>query len=247
LNIIQNNQIIKTFKNKFQLIKEEEIFFNKIYKIFDNNNEGKIIGKKAAEFMKTSGLENEILKKIFFTSVKEINNIHKEEFFVAMRLIALAQNNMPFSEDNIKSNNPIPPLPKFNLNISLNNNFNNNQINKNENENIDTTYSIYDLSEKEKITYKNIFDKQKEPNFERLRAHNAILIWKNSNADGQEIRKVANLIKPLENKGFLNLKEFQVASHLIEISKDIYLPEKLPLTLVNFLGRNDTKIDNNSH
>ena len=214
--------------------------------MLDNDNQGRIKGKEAANFMKTSGLEKGILKQIWLISVKKaITQIEKEEFFEAMRLIALAQNNMPFSEENIEKNYPIPPLPKFNLNISENNNLNINKINKNESKNINTTYSIYNLSEKEKINYKNIFDNHKESNFERISAHNAILIWQDRNADEKKIRAVANLITPLENKGFLNLKEFQVACHLINISEEIFLPEKLPLTLVNFLGRNVTKIDNN--
>ena len=248
LNRFQNIIMTQSVENKkhFELTKDEYIFFNKIYKMLDNDNQGRIKGKEAANFMKTSGLEKGILKQIWLISVKKTNaQIEKEEFFEAMRLIALAQNNMPFSEENIEKNYPIPPLPKFNLNISVNNNFNNNQINKNESKNINTTYSIYNLSEKEKINYKNIFDNHKESNFERISAHNAILIWQDSNADDQTIIKVANLIKPLENKGFLNLKEFQVACHLINISEEIFLPEKLPLTLVNFLGRNVTKIDNN--
>ena len=69
---------------------------------------------------------------------------------------------------------------------------------------------------------------------ERIKARNAILVWKDNNADDQSIRIVANLINPLENKGFMNLKEFQVACHLINISKNVPLPPKLPLSLINF-------------
>ena len=53
------------------------------------------------------------------------SQIDKEEFFVAMRLIALAQNNMPFSAENIERNNPIQPLHQFNINLNMNNNNNN--------------------------------------------------------------------------------------------------------------------------
>ena len=97
------------------------------------------------------------------------------------------------------------------------------------------------------MNYKNIFDNQKEPNMERIRAHNAIMVWKDNNADDQSIRAVANIIKPLENKGFMNLKEFQVACHLINISKKVQLPQKLPLNLINFLGRNNNNMNNNNN
>jgi len=46
-------------------------------------------------------------------------------------------------------------------------------------------------------------------------------------------------MKPLENKGYLNLKEFQVSCHLLEISKKIKLPNKLPKCLIDYLGRNN--------
>ena len=82
---------------------------------------------------------------------------------------------------------------------------------------------------------------------ERIRAHNAIMVWKDNNADDQSIRAVTNIIKPLENKGFMNLKEFQVACHLINISKKVQLPQKLPLNLINFLGRNNNNMNNNNN
>ena len=45
----------------------------------------------------------------------------------------------------------------------------------------------------------------------------------------------------------MNLKEFQVACHLINISKNIQLPQKLPLNLINFLGRNNNNMNNNNN
>ena len=87
--------------------------------MLDNNNQGRIMAKPAANFMKTSGLEKDTLKKIWLIAAQSSNTqMDKDEFFVALRLIALAQNNMPFSAENIDRNNPIPPLPQFNLNIS---------------------------------------------------------------------------------------------------------------------------------
>ena len=252
-----------------QLTGDENMFYNKLYSMLDNNNQGRIMGKPAANFMKTSGLDKNILKKIWLIAAQNSNTeMDKEEFFVAMRLIALAQNNMPFSAENIERNNPIPPLPKFNINMNNNMNQNNNQNNfgnRNNQDNFNNTpnsnfnnqntqnnfnnnqNSIFDISESEKINYKNIFDNQKEPNLERIRAHNAIIVWKDNNASDDAIRTVANIIKPLENKGFMNLKEFQVACHLINISKNIQLPQKLPLSLVNYLGRNNNMNNNNNN
>ena len=263
-NLMSNNPSMQmtqsqSFNRKLhvQLTREENMFFNKLYNMLDNTNQGKILGKPAANFMKTSGLEKNTLKRIWLISAQNSNEIEKEEFFVALRLIALAQNNMPFSAENIDRNDPIPPLPTFNINnnnMNQNNNTQNNFENRNANNYLNQSQnnnfnnnqnSIFDISENEKINYKNIFDNQKEPNMERIKAHNAIIVWKDNNADDNAIRAVANIIKPLENKGFFNLKEFQVACHLINISKNVQLPQKLPLNLVNFLGRNDNNMNNN--
>ena len=111
-----------TFKSKLnvQLTREENMLYNKLYNMLDNNNVGRILAKPAANFMKTSGLDKNTLKKIWLTAAVTSNTqIEKDEFFVALRLIALAQNNMPFSEENIERNSPIPPLPQFNLNMKI--------------------------------------------------------------------------------------------------------------------------------
>ena len=266
-NMMNSNTTIQmsqshSFNKKLhvQLTNEENILYNKLYNILDNNNQGRILAKPAANFMKKSGLDKATLKNIWLIAAQTDNTqMDKDEFFVALRLIALAQNNMPFSAENIDRNNPIPPLPVFNLNNNNNMNQNNNQNNygnmntnnyqnqsrDNFNNQNNNQNSIFDISESEKMNYKNIFDNQKEPNMERIKARNAIIVWKDNNADDQSIRAVANIIKPLENKGFMNLKEFQVACHLINISKNVPLPQKLPLNLINFLGRNNNMNNNN--
>ena len=199
-----------------QLTPDEQNLFPRIYNMLDNQNSGRIPGKPAANFMKKSNLDKNVLKQIWLIAAQKSNTfIEREEFYVALRLIALAQNNMPFSAQNIEMNSPIPPLPNLvmnNNNNQGNNNFNNNQNNNNNFNN--NQNSIYEISEKEKMFFKNIFDSKKEPNGERIKAHEAIVIWKSNNASDEAIKIVANIIKPLENKGFLNLKEFLVVLSL---------------------------------
>ena len=241
---LPSNRNIKKLNIKFT--KDEQILYSKLYNMLDNNNSGKILGKPAANFMRKSNLPKNVLKDIWLIAAQTSNIfILKDEFFVAMRLIALAQNNMPYTAQNIEMNNPIPPLPNFDLNNNnnqnnQNNNHNNNQNNNQNNKkniNQNNNQNIYEISEKEKDLLKNIFNNLKEPNDERITAHNAIIMWKNNNVDDNIIKTIAKIIKPLENKGFFNLKEFQVASHLINISKKCELPQKLPDILVNYLGR----------
>ena len=109
-----------------KLTKDEQYMFSKIYNYLDPQNKGRIDGKQAADFMKRSNLDRDTLKKIWLIAAQTNNKfLEREELFVALRLIALAQNNMPVSEKSIEMNYPIPPLPKFKKN-SINNIGNNN-------------------------------------------------------------------------------------------------------------------------
>ena len=62
-------------------------------------------------------------------------------------------------------------------------------------------------------------------------------IWKRNTTSDFTIKKVANSLKPLEKKGFLNLREFQVANHLLSICNCREIPIPLPNCLLKFLGR----------
>ena len=111
-----------------KLTKDEQYMFSKIYNYLDPQNKGRIDGKQAADFMKRSNLDRDTLKKIWLIAAQTNNKfLEREELFIALRLIALAQNNMSVSELSIEMNYPIPPLPKFKKN-SINNIGNNNII-----------------------------------------------------------------------------------------------------------------------
>ena len=58
---------------------------------------------------------------------------------------------------------------------------------------------------------------------------------------------MANIIKPLENKDYFNLREFKVACHLVFISKKCQLPQRLLDNLINYLGRNNPNNNNSQN
>ena len=133
---------------RLNMTNEERGFFSNLYEIVDPNSIGRLEGKVAANFLKKSGLPKDILKKIWIISAKtDPSKIERDEFYIALRLVALAQNNMDCSEESIKLNHPIPPLPIFDLkndvssaslslnsmqiNSNNNNNLNNNNMNNN--------------------------------------------------------------------------------------------------------------------
>ena len=163
-----------TEKLRVKLTKDEIIFYNNIYNKLEKNEEGRIPSKIVINFMKTSGLDKNILKKIFLIACNYVESqLDKEDLFVILRLIALAQNNLSFTAENIKKNDPLPPLPKFNscinnsqINFDNKNGFdssdNNLSIDENNINDNNEQNSIFGLSDKEKIYYKSIFDKRKK-------------------------------------------------------------------------------------
>ena len=92
---------------KVNLTEDEEIYFHNLFVSLDSKNQGKLDSRAAADFLKKSGISRNILKTIWLTASKSsITHIEKEEFYVALRLIALAQNNYPYTEEAIEKNSP---------------------------------------------------------------------------------------------------------------------------------------------
>ena len=212
---------------KVKLSEEESLYFNKIFNILDKKNLGYIDAKSAAIFMKKSNLSQEILKSIWNNSSQsKKNGLTRDEFFIALRLIALAQNNFPFTKREIENNAPIPPLPSFPY-------FNDNE----QDNNIDDDESVYEIPEYNINLYKKFFENNKDSNENYISSKRAIELWKSESTSDFTIKRVANSLKPLEKIGYLNLKEFLVANHLLSICNCHEIPIPLPNCLLKFLGR----------
>ena len=134
---------------------------------------------------------------------------------------------MPFNEQAIILNKPIPPLPNFNLKKDF----------------LVDGDTSFELKDDEKVKYKRIFDINKDGNNDNISAKKAIQMWRSTGVSDNVIQKIADVLKPNETRGFLNLREFQVATHLINLSDRHEIPTQLPANLKKYLGRND--ISNN--
>lgn len=202
---------------------DENNYYSKLFGQLDTEKKGIVNSEKVANFMKTSGLNEQILKKIFLLNhLKNIHYIDKEEFFIILRLIGLAQNNMSYTIENLIKNSPIPPLPRFNEQNSNNNNIMNEKI--------------FELTENHINIYKKIFYSNKDTNKDYISQIKAIVLF-HQQKYGEKIEKILELLNPLEQQNFLNLREFIVASHLLYITKACNVPSKLPQNLATFLGR----------
>ena len=215
-----------------KLTQEEKGYFSNLFQLVDAQGLGKLKNKDAANFMKKSGLNKNILKNIFLiASPKSKQYLERDEFYVALRLIALAQNNMPYNEQAIILNKPIPPLPNFNLKKDF----------------LADGDTSFELRDDEKVKYKRIFDINKDGNNDNISAKKAIQMWRSTGATDNIIQKIADILKPNEIRGYLNLREFQVATHLINLSDRHEIPTQLPANLKKYLGRNDIIINNNNN
>ena len=95
------------------LTKEEKDMFKKIFNNLDKNKYGYINIQTAHDFMERSELSEEILNKIKDICKIQNDRFYPNEFYMALRLISLAQNSLPFTEQEIINNNFNLPLPKF--------------------------------------------------------------------------------------------------------------------------------------
>lgn len=203
---------------------DEENYYSKIFEILNFEKTGKISANSLAHFIRDSGLTDKILKEIFLlTSHKNIYYIEKDEFFIILRLIALAQNKIAFTKDSLEKNKPIPPLPKF---YFLNKN---NLLNKKD---------IFEITEDIEKKYLKIFYKKKDTRKDFISKLKTIFIWNEKNS--KDINVNENIIKslePSEKKDFLNIKEFVVGCYLLHLSRIIKMPINLPNSILNYLGR----------
>ena len=122
-------------KLKFKLEKDENEMFKKIFNDLYKDNYRYLRYQTVHDFiMERTDLSEEILNRIKTTCKIQNDRFYENEFYIALRLVALAQNNFPFTEQEIINNNPIPPLPVFkepNDNSNRNNNSKNNNNNNN--------------------------------------------------------------------------------------------------------------------
>ena len=212
-----------------KLTQEEKGYFSNLFQLVDNENFGKLKAKDAANFMKKSGLSKEILKNIYLIASQSSKQfLERDEFYVALRLIALAQNNMPYNAQAIILNRPIPPLPNFNLKKDF----------------LADDDALFEMRDDEKVKYKRFFDINKDGNNDNISARKAIQMWRSTGANDNIIKKIVDILRPNETKGFLNLREFQVATHLINLSDKHEIPTQLSNNLRKYLGRPEINSNN---
>jgi epidermal growth factor receptor substrate 15 len=98
---------------KVQLTDKEKGYYSNLLQQADPSGNNKVGGPEGVNFFRRSGLGKEVLRSIWLLSAKTSNEyLMRDEFYLALRLIAYAQNGIQPTEESIRFNLEVA-LPKF--------------------------------------------------------------------------------------------------------------------------------------
>lgn len=95
---------------------EEQAYYDALFQVADTAGAGQIQGLQAVTFFKTSGLDVGVLKHVWaLADSRQMHSLDREAFYVAMRLIALAQAGQPaLTRERLLETLGLPlPYPRF--------------------------------------------------------------------------------------------------------------------------------------
>jgi epidermal growth factor receptor substrate 15 len=96
-----------------RLVGKEHGFYSNMMSLAAPNGDTKVGGREAVIFFKKSGLPVDKLKHFWMIAAKTSNEyLTKDEFYVALRLIAYEQNGIAADENSINNNVDVA-LPRF--------------------------------------------------------------------------------------------------------------------------------------
>lgn len=98
---------------KVQLTDKEKGYYSNLLQQADPKGNNRVSGPEGAAFMRRSGLAKEVLRSIWLLAAKTSNEyLMRDEFYLALRLIAYAQNGIQPTEESIRFNLEVA-LPRF--------------------------------------------------------------------------------------------------------------------------------------
>jgi len=110
----------KPQKLKINLSNKERGFYSNMISKLETDDSNRIDGKQAVTFFKTSGVDLNILKAIYRIWARtKVESLSRDEFYIALRLIAYAQNGIPPTVDSIIQNIEVP-FPQFKTSTNSN-------------------------------------------------------------------------------------------------------------------------------
>jgi hypothetical protein len=185
----------------------------------DPSNTSRVEGKAAVEFFRRSALPFDTLKEVWTLAAAGEGFLDRERFFVAMRLIALAQHGHPVTNESLL-NVPEVDLPQF--------------------DQIAGTVpaagtDVFAISQTDKVKYEQIFATQTQGKA-ALGAQEAKALFDKAGVAPSELTKVWSLADP-QDTGVLSKNQFFVAMQLLIKAKNgVRIPDALPASLSALVG-----------
>lgn len=201
----------------------EQKYYNHVFQKTDASNSGKIEGRQAVALFRTSGVAIPTLKTIWeLATPNKEDFLDKNRFFIALKLIALAQEGKPV---NVQMLHERVGLPKF--------------------EGIDLPElpDEWEVGEKETEVYLNGFKKLSgDKGF--LTAAESKELLQRTQFSPEVLRKIWNTVGL--GTGNMNSDQFIVAMQLIAKARSgIEVPEKLPASLDRILNKKPKDLPKN--
>ncbi|OMJ11626.1 Epidermal growth factor receptor substrate 15 [Smittium culicis] len=199
---------------------KESSYFTRLFKVADNTNIGKVIGEDAANFFRKSKLSEEVLQKIWLLADTDNKGyLVQDEFNVALKLVSLSQNNLPFSAQNLNFESPLPIFSDINILEPQRQSFN------------------YSIKIDEYNQYKSLFKANGGIN-NSLSSDSAKDLLVKSKLSFDLLQKIWSLANP-NSSNFLSLNSFIIAMYFLrrlmngEITS---LPTSIPPSLIQSIS-----------
>ncbi|KAM9988401.1 hypothetical protein ACTFIZ_012151 [Dictyostelium cf. discoideum] len=197
-------------RSEAQVPPAQKVYYEELFQIADLDKDG-VIGLNDASFFRNSMLSNDILRDIW--QLSDVNNgyLNIDDFFVALKLVSLAQMGAPVTLDSIKLIPVIPP-PKLN--------------------DIPPLKNDWIIGNSEKQNYIDLFNKYDEDGDGFILGSQAKTIFGTSGLPTKMLSHIWNLSDVSKDQK-LDCQEFIMATFLIRsVLKGYELPNKLPESLI---------------
>ena len=201
---------------RVKLTPRERGSFNLFLSQADPDGHNRVEGPQAVEFLKRSGLPTDVLKTIWTIATPEGESfLDRERFYVALRLIALAQEGKPVSEQSIYDDIQAS-IPKFQSNVVVKNK--------------------WDVDTADKDKYSKMFLSLSNGKG-YLTTEEAIEMFRKTQVKPEYLKKIWNLSDPTDSGEFRE-NQFMVAMHLVTRLKNLSepIPDELPPPLKKIIS-----------
>lgn len=243
-----------------ELNSQEKNYYPKLWNLVNPEGKPVVSGREAVPFLRHSGLSKEMLKEIWLLSSANNETLDRDEFYIALRFVSYAQNEIELKKENLSAKTIIP-LPKFPTLEGLHENVHPpTHIQKQSSSQFPTTAapmgvaktnsldttgrgsafpevdpSIFEIPVERLQKYDGFFEALDTQKKGLLMGSEVKELFGRSNLPREDLAAIWHLCDPTTT-GCLDRAEFYVAVHLIALVKGgIPVPTKLPLPLVVFL------------